>query len=278
MPDEEHDDTPDVDDQIDFTQTPQDPPVAPVPIPAEPPSEVVVREPAVPMPVPLEMAAERPTPTRTQSPGAFRGVPVPKEGAVPDRGAVFTSSSSAGVSVKQVMAEAERSVGRVTPGTYLTEADHEFVRDTRTGAAKGNMEALQSAMAEEAAAEAFAPGSATQVEVMRGVSQRPPAALLAIPMLAEAFRLIRRSALFRSAVPIRAGRIGTAGPADPARAASTFRTGEGPATTRVSHAPRKPTAGARPVAPRQGGVGMAFNAAERMRQLVGVSRRMVSGD
>ena len=88
---------------------------------------------------------------------------------------------------------------------------------------------------------------------------------MAIPLLAEAFRLLRGSALFRSAVPIAPGRIGTAGRVVPADVAARSK----PLTVRTAS---RPPSGAGQMAETRGGAIM-FNAAERMRQMMGVSRR-----
>ncbi len=256
-----------------------------VPVP-EPPVEVGVREPRRTVPVALAKAASVPIEVPERGVPDVIGPPVPKPGEqVPGRVALPGKPDA----VAQVMRAAEESVGRVPRKVSFSREDFAFlernqivsgsVQKENALAGQARIDAIQTQMAEEAAAEAFAPAETASIDVLRELVQRPPAGLVAIPLLAEAFRLLRRSNVFRSAVPITPGRIGTAGAMDPSRPASTFRTGQQQQTTpgrTESRAPRAPTAGARPVTPmRRSFGGLAFNAAERMRELVGVSRRKV---
>ncbi len=275
--DPEHQDTPDSDERLQFTKTPQLSAVAPVPVSgSEPMSKVSVRVPRPALPTQLTMAAERPTPKAEAQLPSFSSTPAPEPGVPLQPGKV-----TAGETVKQVMRDAEAAVGR--PGQSIQEEDIAFLRDqsitpgSAVGEKLGAQEtanATQSQMAEEAAAEAFAPQGVTNFETLRGLVQRPPPWVVAIPLLAEGFRQLRSSPVFKSAVPVQPGRVV---PADIAPRST-------PLTVRTeSRAPSGPgqMSEARP-APRfskpgpRGAPAMLFNAAERMRQLIGVSRRKVA--
>lgn len=267
MKEEGHDDTPDSDDKIDFTKTP------PIPVDATgvPGTgrlpRVGVREPARPFPQYLQAAAARPLPELQE-----RG------------GEAVTEQSKA--TVRQIMEVAEEAVGRPAANAVIGEADVAYlgkigvfsgslelsVGEQNVRAGQARMDAIQRQMAEEAVAEALVPAEAVQIDVLRELVQRPPAGLVAIPLLAEAFRLLRRSALFRSGVPIQPGRLGTVGRMDPPREASTFRSSNVP---KIQSA--KGAFTGRGVAPAPASIGATlFNAADRMRRLVEVSRRSVA--
>ncbi len=278
MPDEEHEDTPDSDDRIDFTRTPPVPTGKPLPVPAEPQPTVGVREPRVPVPKPLALAAGLPTPVAETPLPDVVGVPPPAPGRV-DLGKVTAGTKS--VTVRSIMREAEASIGRSPARAEFSEADSEFLRNIGVHqgsvaspaeenrlAGQARSDAIQSQMAEEAAAEAFAPRQTQQLEVMRDLVHRPPAPLVAIPLLAEAFRLLRRSPVFRSAVPITPGRIGTAGRIVPADVAPR-------STPLVTRSVSRPPSGPGQMSEARGAGGMFFNAAERMRRMTGVARRSV---
>ncbi len=283
---EEHEDTPDVDDRIDFTSTP------PIRVPAKIPVSNAPR--------PLAAARVRRRPVRTGLLAGAADVPkplipalatlestqTPPPGAepVPGRVEIEGKPGGADITVRSIMRAAEEAVGRVPQKASFSAKDFKFFRETGIAngsvqeqgrlAGQARVDAIQTQMAEEATAEAVSPVATTQIDVLRQIVQRPPAALVAIPLLAEAFRLLRRSSLFRSAVPIRPGLIGTAGPADPAAAKSQFVTDDKP---RIQSAQGR-FKGRDAPAPRRGlPGGMMFNAAERMRQMVGVSRRKVGG-
>ncbi len=278
---EEHEDTEDADEFLDFT-TVRKPARAKVPD-KEAKAKVGVREPRRALPTALARAAAVPI----QQPGFpipdIVGPPIPTPGQqAPGRVALPAKAEA----VTQVMRAAEESVGRVPQKAKFSREDLAFlfqsqvaagsvdVRSQNRLAGQARVDAIQTQMAEEATAEAFAPAQSTQIEVIRELVHKPPAGLVAIPLLAEAFRLLRRSAMFRSAVPISPGRIGTAGPVVPADVAARST----PLTVKTpSRAPSGPgTMSEARVVPRRFSGGMLFNAAERMRQMMGVSRRMVN--
>ncbi len=271
---EEHEDTEDADEFLDFT-TVRKP--APRKVPdKEAKAKVGVREPRRALPTALARAAAVPI----QQPGFpipdIVGPPVPAPGTqAPGRVALPAKAEA----VAQVMRAAEQSVGRVPQKAKFSREDFAFLFQQQIAAGsvdvasqnqlagQARADAIQTQMAEEAAAEAFAPAQGTQIDVLREIVQRPPAGLIAIPLLAEAFRLLRRSPMFRSAVPIQPGRVV---PADISPRST-------PLTVRTEL--RAPSGAgqmseARPA--RRFSGGMLFNAAERMRQMVGVSRRMVN--
>ncbi len=277
---EDHEDTEDADEFLDFT-TVRKPAKAKVP-PLEAKAEVGVREPRRALPTALARAAAVPI----QQPGFpipdIVGPPIPAPGKVEPGRVALPAKAEA---VTQVMRAAEQSVGRVPQKAKFSREDFAFLFQSQVAAGsvdvasqnrlagQARVDAIQTQMAEEAVAEAFAPAQSTQIEVLRELVHRPPAGLVAIPLLAEAFRLLRRSAMFRSAVPISPGRIGTAGAVVPADLAARST----PLTVKtLSRAPSGPgtMAEARPA--RRFSGGMLFNAAERMRQMMGVSRRMVN--
>ncbi len=292
MVEEEHEDTEDTDEFLDFTKTPR-PRVAgvEVPVPARIPvpqmeRELVrVREPRRKLPTQLARA-------RARTPGQLAGAP-----GIPEKPSIVTGvpdikgtpikepqripigrvrSGGKNITVREIMREAEKSVGKVPERVKFSNEDTAFLQQnqiadlaTKFESQSARAGALQTQMAEEAAAEAIAPTQSTQVDVMRELVNNPPAELIAIPLLAEAFRQIRKQLArqpFRSPI------------ADPRPHVSTPKRTpiQTPGTTRPGRI--LPGAGA----PRPGGlpvsgfgVGGQFNAAERMRQMVGVSRNRV---
>ena len=258
---EDHRDTPDVDDQIDFTQTSQEKPVE-TGGPTGRMPQVGVREPRGARPRPLLAASLAfPWPASREWPLDVASDP----GGEPK----VTESGTPPEIVRGVMKAAETAVGDAA-AAEVSDADQKFLRANAISD-KGETGSIQRQMAEEAAAEAFAPVEASQVSVLRRLLERPPPGLVAIPLVHRAFQMLRKVKAFTP------GRVGVAGRADPVRAASTFRTGFEPHKTAEpgtmrTRAPRSPGMGSRAV----GGVPMQFNAAERMRLMVGVSRRKVS--
>lgn len=97
----------------------------------------------------------------------------------------------------------------------------------------------QLAEASEVAA-AEAAGRAQQDYLEGIIAVLGTAAVSSIPLMREGLRALRQA-------QGRPGLVGKPGRADPVRAPSTFRTGQGPDTGRTGHASRAPTAGARPV-------------------------------
>ena len=278
MKEAEHEDTPDSDDRIDFTGTPQPKAVAPIPVGAEPRPMVGVREPRRPLPLQLARAASKPIP------GQLAGAPgIPtKPSVVPGKPDIVSTpveapqrvelgrirSGGANITVRRIMQEAEASVGAVPKGAKFTEEDIGFLKQEQIGDLTSKNEsqgtrasALQTQMAEEVSAEAIAPAASAQIDVLREMVNRPPAELIAIPLLAEAFKAMRQAFAKRA----RPGVVGRPGPADPVRPKSTFRPSEAPGIRSPSHAPRSP----------RGGPALQFNAAERMRVMMGASRRSV---
>ncbi len=276
---DEHEDTEDSDEFLDFTTVRKEAPVRPPPKEAK--AMVGVREPRVAKPTALARAAAVPVAQPAFPIPDVVGPPIPKPGQqAPGRVALPGKAQA----VAEVMKVAERSVGRVPQKAVFTREDFAFLQQSQIFAGsvdaqnqmagQARVDAIQTQMAEEAAAEAFAPAQSTQIEVIRELVHKPPAGLVAIPLLAEAFRLLRRSPLFRSAVPISPGRIGTAGPVVPADIAARST----PLTVKT---PSRAPSGAGTMAearPARFSGGMLFNAAERMRQMMGVLRRKVTFD
>lgn len=264
---EEHEDTPDADEHLDFTKRPKrgkglvaKTEKMEVGIPSLPEKvQVGVREPRKGVPRPLERAA-------------VRGHPQPFK----------TLEDFEGERVRDVMTAAETAVGRVPQKASFSREDFAFfeqnqifagqlgVSEQNQKAGQARVDAIQTQMAEEAAAEAVAPAQEASIDVLRELVRRPPAELVAIPLLAEAFRRLRASPLFRSAVPIQPGRRVSSPVRNPTRRVPA---GAPPRQTRTGAGGRPPAAGARPVT--RGFGGLTFNAAQRMRELVSVSRRTV---
>ncbi len=276
MPDKEHQDTPDSDDRIDFTKTAQP---ARVPVPKampDPRATVGVREPRRDRPGSLVRAVALRGPTTVTRLPDVVSKPLPETGRT-QIGEVTAGSAS--ITVRSIMREAQKSIGRAPAKATFTKEDDAFLRQLKVF--KGSLsstevrssDAIQSQMAEEAAAEALSPAEGTQIEVLRELVRNPPAGLIAIPLVAEAFRRLRQSKTFRSGLPIRTGSI-TKGDLSPRSTPLTVRT--------ESRAPSGPgqmseARGAIKVPQRAGGGGgFTFNAAERMRQMVGRSRQMVA--
>ncbi len=277
--DVEHEDTPDVSDRIDFTQTPPIPKEVKVRVPAAPPEEALVRvrEPRLPVPKQLAAAVSLPIPVPGSAPGDIVDIPPPPPGEeVPGK----VTSGNVSITVRSIMRAAEESVGRVPQKASFRAEDFAFlsrsqiaegsvdVREQNRLSGQARVDAIQTQMAEEAVAEAFAPAQTQQIKILRELVERPPPGIVAIPLLTEAFRLIRRSGLFKSAIPIKPGAVV---PADISPRSTPLT---------VKNEPRIQSAkgvfkgrGVEP-APRSVG-GTFFNAAERMRQMTGVSRRMV---
>ena len=253
---EEHEETPDSDDNLDFTQS------VPVKVPmrqlgsvsARP--TVGVREPRRMKPKSLAAAKSLPRKPSAEQLPELVGLPVEeKVGKITGVPEV----------IHKVMEDAQRATGRASASATFSGEDAAFLdeigvyRGTLASTAgelrlsgMQRMDAVQNQMAEEAAAEAVAPEETSQLGMVQRMLESP-AALLPIPLL-HALRTIVK------------GRLGKAGPMDPVRTKSTFRTSNEPRIQ--SYAGLFKGRGAAAPAKGFAGGGYIFNAAERMSVMV----------
>ena len=201
---------------------------------------VGVREPRRGVPDPLAAAIEKPPPSVPEKVEDIIGKPFP---GVPD---------PAPAMVAPVMEQLQAAVAEVPEKWRPSE---EQVRDllAKLGAKNEGRGNTVRAMAEEAVTGAFEESAGFPGELL-------PVAV--IPLIKH---------IFQKVFAARPGVIGKAGPADPARAGSTFRTESG--RTGGEKAVRGPGAAMRAVRTKGGFGGMSINAAARMRELMAIPAR-----
>lgn len=265
---EGHDPTPDTDSDIDFTVPAVELDATPIHGGGKFRQTVGVREPRLkPLADRMVASLALPLPMPVWK-GDVVGIPLPEPALPKPRPA---PRPTGGQAVRQIMDEARAAVAAPERAKF-TAQDFAFLAKRQIAPmAEGlsdedKARTLHTQMAEEAAAEALFPAIEADLLGFWEIVQSPGVlGVLGIPLVMRVLRLVST---------MRPGLLGAPGRMDPARQPSQFKTSDAP---RIQDARGKfHGRGVAPAPKGFAGTGAFFNAAERMRVMVSVSRRRVT--